>query len=193
MDHESFNKLPVVDGMAEAPAEKAHSSVVELQRGIIGVRRAPKSIGHAVAELMYRTSNPPLAQTFILDAIEKFSQRAGEMTPEDVEEFDRSDMGKLIEGAAWRDIGAEISNKVHEFIDFVNGGGLAGASAAQIDKEIDTMEKQAPVTQHEVTQFIDTLKSRDWGKPLSPDEQAVQARVDPTGEITARFTPGQSH
>ena len=78
----------------------------------------------------------------------------------------------------------EINTKLNGLIDSMKDD----PQAAQIEKEMKAMKQP---TQEEVTAWIEHLKARDWSLPLTPEEEAMKQHADKTGEIMARFTPGQ--
>jgi len=163
------------DASEPAPGNENVNIIGASTPAIQGVRRAPKSIGELVAELMYRTKNPNLAQVMILDAIEKFSEAASKL---DVEAFDASEMGQVIDGQEWKDTAIEINRRVREHVDFVNQGGLGFTPSDPVMS-----------TQARITAYIEALKKHDWAQPMPAELIAEKAELDPTGEIEARFKP----
>lgn len=159
---------------------------------LIGVRRAPKSMGELVADLMFRTYDPELAQVFILDALEKYSAAAAEL---DEAQFDEASMGSVVKGSDWKRMGATLNKTIREHIDFVNSGGLGFVPQDEVlapandDNVVDAEIKENPT----VNEYIERLKAHDWAGEMPEDLARMTRELDPTGEIKARFQPSTLH
>ncbi len=185
-----YDEAPVIQGMAQTTNAVAaeNDDILDEPRTprVIGVRRVPMSIGELVAALLYRSTNPALAQVFVLTAMENFSESCASI---DVVEFDASPMGAVVCGADWKAIAAELHAEIVKYQDYVNQGGL-GISRHALEKEVSNMEQHASGA---VAAYIDTVRAWDWTQPLDAEMEKLKAEIDPTGEITARFKSGQPH
>lgn len=180
-----FDEAPVITGFE--PAEAPGVDHLARQPRIIGVTHVPKSIGNFIADLMYRSSNPALAQTFVLAALENYSGAAKEL---DVVAFSQEAMGTVVDAVAWKEMAKELYDHIQGYSKFVNDGGLPSITRHALEREVSTMEQGK---QQAIDGFIARVQAWDWTQPLDEEMTKLTAEIDPTGEITARFKPGQPH
>lgn len=134
----------------------------------------PKSIMQLIDSIPNRTSSPEVAQLMILDAIEKFSAAASRL---DVEAFNQTEVGQLVDGEIWKEVARQVSHIVTEHIDWANA------------REDKNMPKQYATPQAALDDYLARIIAHDWEHPLPADLIALGQRVDPQGELLDQHKP----
>lgn len=190
--------IPTIEGVPLASAQRimldpAGNSIaadaVKLQ--VVVETYRPKSIMELINTIPKRTSNPELAQVFMLDALEKFSAAASELN---VEDFDASEMGAVVGGEDWKQIGFELSSIIRDHIDYVNGLATTAdlpeaANNQRKDKSMEAMEAAGAGVQTQLDEYNKRLTQHDFSGELPQELAEMKARLDPTGEIMTGADP----
>ena len=144
----------------------------------------PTTIPELLADIPRRTSNPTLAQVFMLNALQEFSGAVSKAQPSDIAEFDAlmEAQGGGPDGHEWHEIGKQINHIITEHVAFAN------SQAGEQPKEEPMLDKR-----QEIDGYIQALTAHDWSKPIPPELQELKDRLDPTGEIMEGHKPRITH